>query len=183
MVRREAEDPPEAPLALLRAERIAANPVAHLGISRPTVETLGDLLFRRLVVAGEALAVEAEALGSVVTATELDGVGTEFAQAPPLLGAILFGERAGSESVAGGDAVGEEVSNREVGVEVSGVLGKLPGERQGFLLEEPIPVAALLPLGEVLGADKFTGEKGSHDGLNLGKGVEPGGYEARPLTI
>jgi hypothetical protein len=42
------------------------------------VETLGDFLFRRLVVAGEAIAIEAETLGGLVTATELDGVGTEF---------------------------------------------------------------------------------------------------------
>ena len=119
----------------------------------------------------------------MVTATELDGVGTEFAQAPPLLGAVLFGERAGGESVTGGDAVGEEVSNREVGVEVGGVLGKLPGERQGFLLEEPIPVAALLPLGEVLGADGFTDENGGHDGLDFGKGVEPGGQVFGLLAV
>jgi hypothetical protein len=147
------------------------------------VETLGDFLFRRLVVAGEAIAIEAEALGSVVTATELDGVSTELPQAPPLLGAVLCGERAGGESVTGGDAVGEEVSNREVGVEVSGVLGKLPGERQGFLLEEPISVAALPPLGEVLGAYGFTGENGGHDGLNLGKGVEPGGQVFGLLAV
>jgi hypothetical protein len=126
---------------------------------------------RRIV---DALRIEAEALGSVVTATELYGVGTEFAQAPPLLGAVLCGERAGGESVTGGDALGEEVRNREVGVEVSGVLGKLAGERQGFLLEEPIAIAALLPLGEALGADGSAGENGGHDGLNLGKGVEPG---------
>jgi hypothetical protein len=125
VVRRQAEDFQEAPLALFEAERTAANPVAHLGIPGPTVETLGDFLFRRLVVAGEVIAIEAEALGGVVTATELDGVRTEFAQAPPLLGAILFGERAGGESVTGGDGVGEEVSNREVGVEVSGVLVKV----------------------------------------------------------
>jgi hypothetical protein len=93
------------------------------------MEILGDYLFHRLVVAGEAIAIEAEAFGSVVTATELDSVGTEFAQAPPLLGAVLCGERAGGESVTGGDAVGEEVSNREVGVEVSGVLGNRVGER------------------------------------------------------
>jgi hypothetical protein len=139
------------------------------------VETLGDFLFRRLVMAGESIAIEAEALGSLVTATELDDVGTDFAQAPPLLGAVLCGERAGGEGVTGGDAVGEEVSNREVGLEMSGVLGKLPGERRDFLLEEPIPVAALLPLGEVLGADGFAGENGGHDGLDFGKGVEPGG--------
>jgi hypothetical protein len=131
----------------------------------------------------EALTIEAEALGSVVTATELDGVGTEFAQAPPLLGAVLCGERAGGESVTGGDAVGEEVSNREVGVEVSGVLGKLAGERQGFLLEKPISVAALLPFGEVLGADVFASENGGHDGLNLGKGVEPGGEAFGLLAV
>jgi hypothetical protein len=132
---------------------------------------------------GEAIAIEAEALGGVVTATELDGVGTEFAQAPPLLGAVLCGECAGGEGVTGGNGVGEEVSNREVGVEVSGVLGKLPGKRQGFLLEEPIPVAALLPFREVLGEDGFTGENGGHDGLDFGKGVEPGGQVFGLLAV
>jgi hypothetical protein len=135
---------------------------------------------RRLV---DALRIETEALGSVVTATELDGVGTEFAQAPPLLGAVRCGERAGGESVTGGNGVGEEVSDREAGAEARGVLGKLPGERQGFLLEEPISVAALPPLGEVLGADGSAGEDGRHDGLNLGKGVEPGGQVFGLLAI
>jgi hypothetical protein len=48
------------------------------------VKIPGDFLCRRLMVAGEALAIEAEAPGGVVSATELDDIGTEFAQAPPL---------------------------------------------------------------------------------------------------
>jgi len=135
----------------------------------------GAFPIRRLEAAGEALTIEAEALGGVVTATELDDVGTELTQATPLPGAVLGWERAGGKGVTGGEAVGEEVGKGEAGLEAGGVLGELPREVQGGLFEEPIAVAAVLPLGEVLGADGFAGELGGHDGLDFRKGVKPGG--------
>lgn len=126
---------------------------------------------------------EAEALGGVVPATELDGIGAELAQAPPLFGAERRGEGGGGESVTGGDGVGEGIGHREVRRVAGGVPGKLAGERQGLLLEEPILVAALLPLREVLGADRFAGESGGKDGLDLGEGVEPGGEAFALLAV
>ena len=125
-------------------------------------------------IPGVALAIQAEALGGVVTAAELDDIGTELAQAPPVLRAVQGLEPASGKGVTGGHAVGEEFGEWEAGLEVGGVLSKLPGEFLGILVEEPIAIAAVLPLGEVLGADRFAGEIRGHDVLDFGKGVEPG---------
>jgi hypothetical protein len=150
---------------------------------------------------GEAKAVETEALGSVVATAEFDDVGAEFAQTTPLLGAGIGGEGAAGQGVAGGEPESQRVGegatifgldwyrvarpplrgpllqwrriHRRLG---SGhVLGEVLGEGEGLLVVEPVAIAALLPFGEVLGADGFAAKGGGQDGLDLREGIEPGG--------
>ena len=70
-----------------------------------------------------------------------------------------------------GEAVGE-VAVGEAG-ELGGVGGEFAGVFEEFLGGKPVEKAAVIPFGEVLGADGDAGEVFCEDGLDFGKGVEP----------
>ena len=85
------------------------------------------------------------------------------------------GHFAQEDGVAGGDGVGEAVGEVAVGKagEFGGVGGEFAGVFEEFLGGEPVEEAAVVPFGEVLGADGDAGEMFGEDGLDFGEGVEP----------
>ena len=70
-----------------------------------------------------------------------------------------------------GEAVGE-VAVGEAG-ELGGVGGEFAGVFEEFLGGKPVEKAAVIPFGEVLGADGDAVEVFGEDGLDFGEGVEP----------
>jgi len=125
-----------------------------------------------------ALAFEAKALGFVALALEAGDAGAELAEAAGVgVGVEVFG-RQGAEGDGGvvkgepaGEFVGEEAGQRFVaeGFFVFEVMR----QGQGIVAGEPVPVAAVFPLGEVGRGEGLGGELGGEDGLDLGQGVEP----------
>ncbi len=77
--------------------------------------------------------------------------------------------------VAGDDGVGEAVNKVTIGEagELGGVGGEFAGGFEEFLGGKPVEEAAVVPFGEVLGADGDAGEVFGEDGLDFGEGVEP----------
>ena len=69
----------------------------------------------------------------------------------------------------GGELVGE---GAEVG-EVFGMFGQFADLLEDFLAGEPVEEAAVIPFGEVLGADGDAFEVLGEDGLDFGEGVKP----------
>ena len=85
------------------------------------------------------------------------------------------GHFAQQDGVAGGDGVGEAVGEVAVGEagEFGGVGGEFAGVFEEFLGGEPVEKAAVVPFGEVLGADGDAVEVFGEDGLDFREGVEP----------
>ena len=79
------------------------------------------------------------------------------------------------DGVAGGDGVGEAVGEVAVGEagEFGGVGGEFAGVFEEFLGGEPVEEAAIVPFGEVLGADGDAVEMFGENGLDFGEGVKP----------
>ena len=79
------------------------------------------------------------------------------------------------DGVAGSDGVGQGVGEFAVGEagEFGGVGGEFTGVFEEFLGGEPVEEAAIVPFGEVLGADGDAGEVFGEDGLDFGEGVKP----------
>ena len=77
--------------------------------------------------------------------------------------------------VADDDGVGEAVGEMAVGEagEFGGVGGKFAGVFEEFLGGEPVEEAAVVPFGEVLGADGDAGEVFGEEGLDFGEAVQP----------
>ena len=77
--------------------------------------------------------------------------------------------------VAGDDGVGEAVGEMAVGEagELGGVGGEFAGGFEEILGGKPVEEAALVPFGEVLGADGDAVEVFGEEGLDFGEGVEP----------
>lgn len=146
---RQAEDFPEAPLALFRAERIAANPVAHLGISGPTLEMLDQFCFGLITFPSKALLLDLQARSAVIAAAQFDNVLAQTAQgaqlAPELTGelALPIRQRGG---VAGLDDSGQMVRQRAIrGVgQLARVGDQLTDLGQGVLPGEPVAVGPMI---------------------------------------
>ena len=85
------------------------------------------------------------------------------------------GHFAQEDGVAGGDGVGEAVGEVAVGEagEFGGVGGEFAGVFEEFLGGEPVEEAAVVPFGEVLGADGDAGEMLGEEGLDFGEAVQP----------
>ena len=79
------------------------------------------------------------------------------------------------DGIAGGDGVGEAVDEVAVGEagELGGVGGEFAGGFEEILDGEPVEEAAIVPFGEVLGADGDAVEMFGEEGLDFGEGVEP----------
>ena len=74
------------------------------------------------------------------------------------------------DGVAGDDGVGEAAGQFAVGAgEFGGVGGEFAGVFEEFLGGEPVEEAAVVPFGEVLGADGDAGEVFGEDGLDFGE--------------
>ena len=85
------------------------------------------------------------------------------------------GHFAQEHGVAGGDGVGQGVGELAVGEagEFGGVGGEFAGVFEEFLGGEPVEEAAIVPFGEVLGADGDAVEMFGENGLDFGEGVKP----------
>ena len=79
------------------------------------------------------------------------------------------------DGIAGGDGVGKAVGEVAVGEagELGGVGGEFAGGFEKILGGEPVEEAAIVPFGEVLGANRDAGEMLGEEGLDFGEGVEP----------
>ena len=83
------------------------------------------------------------------------------------------GHFAQEHGVTGGDGVGQGVGELAVGEagEFGGVGGEFTGVFEDFLGGEPVEEAAVVPFGEVLGADGDAVEMFGEDGLDFGEVV------------
>ena len=85
------------------------------------------------------------------------------------------GHFAQEDGVAGGDGVGEAIGEVAVGEagEFGGVGGEFAGVFEEFLGGEPVEEAAVIPFGEILGADGDAVEMLGEDGLDFGETIQP----------
>ena len=119
-------------------------------------------------------------LGLEGAALDLHGLAVEAEQEVKLVldvrwdGAVE-GHFAQEHGVAGDEGVGEAVEEVAVGEagELGGVGGEFAGGFEEFLGGEPVEEAAVVPFGEVLGADGDAVEMFGEEGLDFGEGVEP----------
>jgi len=143
---------------------------------------LGEAFFGGFVFAvdlpGPLVALDGGEDGAVVVAAEAREFAVDLAEALPSGLGIegLIEERGGQAGEFDGDEGGEAVADlAAVGgsFEFGGLLGELGDEGKGFLLAEPIEVAGLLPIGEVLFGNGASVELGFEDFLDLGEAAEP----------
>jgi len=108
-----------------------------------------------LLLEGEPGALSAQATGVVVAAAQGDDVLAHFAEESPALGGLGLGDLAGGGGVTGAEPEGEGLGDgfAVAVVPLFGVLGEAAGDFERFLLGEPIAVAALAPVREVLPGD------------------------------
>ena len=96
---------------------------------------------------------------------------------PAFFGVGLFLEQRGRQAREfcrqdAGEAVTDFLSIRRL-IEVLRLLGELADQGTGFLLAQPLRVAALLPIGEVLLVDGASAELRLEDILDVWQAIEP----------
>jgi hypothetical protein len=155
-----------------------ADAIEDAGELDPAEEIVGGVLVGFVAVALDADSVEFEACGFVVAAAKLDDVVAEDAEGAEFAGELLgivavpCGELGGvAPDEDGGEVIGEGAIGG--GGEFGGVRGKLGGAVDGVLMGEPLWVAALFPLIEVLLCDGMAVVIAVKDGADFGEGVEP----------
>jgi hypothetical protein len=123
------------------------------------------------------LALEAHPLNGMIPATQSDHVVAEGAQEFQAgLGIGVVAELAPGQSILGGNIGGKMVGDGAVAGlgELAGLGEETVGFGEGGLLEEPLAVGTLFPLGEVVFADGPPGAGGGEGLLDFGAGIEPG---------
>jgi len=129
-------------------------------------------------LAGPALVVDGGVDGAVVIPAEAGEAVLDLAEAvPALFGVLLFIEHGLGEldefgGEEGGEVVGETLVAGLLG-EVSGPFDELPGEGEGFLLLEPVLVAAVTPFGDILRGDGAAIEVFEEDVFDFREFTEP----------
>ena len=121
---------------------------------------------------------EAFFLGEEGAALDLEG-GTMEAEEEVILvldvgrNGAVEGHFVEEDGVAGDDGVGEAVDEVTIGEagELGGVGGEFAGGFEEVLGGEPVEEAAIVPFGEVLGADGDAVEVFGEEGLDFGEAV------------
>ena len=118
------------------------------------------------------------ASGLMVVATQLSQLAEDLAQALPALtrvGGFLEEGLAGANQLDGqerGEAVAEGHTASHI-AKILGLVSQVLDQLAGFLVAEPVLVAALFPLGEVLLVDGAAVEVESQDPGDAGVVIEP----------
>jgi hypothetical protein len=120
------------------------------------------------------LALDEEPFARMIAAAQGDEVATKLAEHFPVEAAVLIDHLLSGDEITGGEPEGDVVG------ELAGVLADLDHFEvdaadgfDGVLLDEPLLVAALAPLGEVLLTDRRAVVLQGEGITDLGEGIEP----------
>ena len=145
----------------------------HLGGRRRLFGS--KLVAQAVALEVQLLVLQAQALGGEVAPVQFGQVGAELAQEGPSHVSLALGELACHYGVARGQPEGQGF--REGWTVLRGqlrcVLAEALGQSESFLLDQPVAVTALFPVGEILGIDRAALEISLQDGMDLGQSVEP----------
>jgi len=125
----------------------------------------------------ETVALEPESLGLLVAFSQGDDVGAEFPQELGFGQAVAGGltEPFGGECVSCRQPSGDKIGKGRAGglTQLIGIGLHAAGQLGGFLLEQPIAVAAGFPLGKILRSDAVIVEILFHDSIHFWQGIKP----------
>ena len=128
-----------------------------------------------VLAGGDAGALQCQSRRAVVAAPQFYHIMAKHAQVPPMLRSFAFQQAAAGHGIARGQPAGESFTWHPA-LRIAAIRRFVLKPQTGFAgfpHVQPIAVAALFPIRQVLLVDRLACEPGGDDGPHFRQGIEP----------